>query len=264
MNTGKTVIITGASGGLGLELAKIFAKEGCRLVLVARSKDKLESVSREISKNFGVQVKAFPSDLSKTGSTEKLWGQLIKEKILPDILVNNAGFGMHGFFSKTDLSKELEMMQLNMVSLVQLSKLALQGMLKKGNGKILNIASTAAFQPGPLMAVYYASKAFVLSFSQALSNELEGTGITVTCLCPGPTKTGFQDRAQVSRTMLFQRHVMDAHEVAVVGYQALMKGKRLEIAGFRNKFLAFLVRILPRNFVTGYVRGLQEKNLPKN
>lgn len=259
MNAGKTVIITGASQGLGLEFAKFFAKDGYDLTLVARSKEKLDSASKDLSKNFGIKVKTFSSDLSKTGSVEKLWLELKKEKISPDILVNNAGFGLHGFFYETSLEKELEMMQLNMVSLTHLTKLVLQDMLKKGNGRILNISSTAAFQPGPLMAVYYASKAYVLFFSQALSNELKGTGITVTCLCPGPTRTGFQERAGLGGISLLRSNVMNANKAAEIGYNALMKGKTLEIAGFQNSLMAFMVRFLPRSLVLSHVRGLQEK-----
>lgn len=176
-----------------------------------------------------------------------------------DVLVNNAGFGTYGAFAETDLGTELEMLQLNIATLTHLTKLFLEKMLAEGNGKILNVASTAAFQPGPLMAVYYASKAYVLSFSEALANELRGTGVSVTALCPGPTRTGFQRRAGMGASRLFDWGVMDAPTVATIGYRGLMRERPLIIPGLKNKLLGFSVRLAPRRLVPAVVRVLQSK-----
>ena len=188
----KTVLITGASSGIGYELTKLFARDRYNLVLVARSESKLQQIASELTQQFGVTVKFITKDLALSTSPIEIWQELQTEGIAIDILVNNAGFATYGLFTETELQAELNMMQLNMATLTHLTKLFLQEMFPRKTGKILNIASTAAFQPGPLMAVYYATKAYVLSFSEALANELQGTGITVTVLCPGPTASGFQ------------------------------------------------------------------------
>lgn len=256
----KTVLITGPTAGIGYELAKLFAKDGHELILVARNKQRLDEIKEKFEKRYSVPVKIIDKDLSKPSAPQEIFDVLKKDSQPVDILVNNAGFGNYGFFSETDLQAELEMIQLNIASLTHLTKLFLKPMIRNGSGRILNVASTAAFQPGPLMAVYYASKAYVLSFSEALANELNGTGVTVTALCPGPTRTEFQKRAEIEGTPLVSGNlIMDAETVAKEGYQALMKGKAVIIPGFKNKAIVFSVRLSPRAFVTKMVRSIQER-----
>jgi short-subunit dehydrogenase len=248
-----TALITGASGGIGLELARIFAEQGYSLVLVARNRERLEEIAVEL-KPTPVQVLA--KDLALVGAAEGIHREVPKV----DVLVNNAGYGVYGPFVKTPLDDELGMLQLNMTALVVLTKLYLPAMVAAKNGKILNVASTAAFQPGPLMALYYATKAFVLSFSEAIGNELEGTGVTVTALCPGPTATGFQARTKLEKSRLIKRmKVMDARTVAEAGYRGLMAGKPVVIPGLMNKLLAQSVRFSPRVLVTKIARMMQEE-----
>ena len=246
-------MITGASGGIGLELARIFAEQGYALVLVARKRERLEEIAVEL-RPTPVQVLA--KDLALVGAAEGIHREVPKV----DVLVNNAGYGVYGPFVKTPLDDELGMLQLNMTALVVLTKLYLPAMVAAKNGKILNVASTAAFQPGPLMALYYATKAFVLSFSEAIGNELEGTGVTVTALCPGPTATGFQARTKLEKSRLIKRmKVMDARTVAEAGYRGLMAGKPVVIPGLMNKLLAQSVRFSPRSMVTKIARMMQEE-----
>lgn len=259
-NRPKTALVTGASSGIGYELAKLFARDRYNLVLVARSEQKLIQLADEFKENFGIAVKIIAKDLSKPEAPEEIFAELQQEATKVDILVNNAGFATFGFFGETALSTELQMMQLNMVALTHLTKLFLKDMLAQKQGKILNVASTAAFQPGPLMAVYYASKAYVLSFSEALANELKDSGITVTALCPGATASGFQERANMEQSMLFsQPGVMDAPTVARIGYRGLMKNQTVVIPGLKNKVLALSVRFTPRNVVTEVVRNIQRR-----
>ena len=259
MQVRETVLITGASTGIGYELAKLFAKAGDRLILVARSTDKLNRLAEEVKREHNATVKVITKDLSNPHAPWEIYSELQNEGITVDILVNNAGFGVWGFFKDTELARELEMLQLNIVSLTHLTKLFLKGMLERKRGKIMNVASTAAFQPGPLMAVYYASKAYVLSFSEAISNELKGTGVTVSCLCPGHTETEFQSTAKIGRIRIVRAGIMDAQSVAKIGYDGLMKDRSLVIAGFQNNFFAFLSKIMPRQIVIRAVRTLQER-----
>ncbi|MBZ5609654.1 MAG: SDR family oxidoreductase [Acidobacteriia bacterium] len=248
-----TALITGASTGIGLELARVFAREGYALILVARNQKRLEQIAAEL-KPASVQVIA--KDLSLPDAPQEI------HRIAPnvDVLVNNAGFGVYGKFTGTSLSEELNMMQLNITVPVILTKLYLAGMLARRSGRILNVASTAAFQPGPLMSIYYATKAFLLSFSEAIGNELEGSGVTVTALCPGPTATEFQERSKIQNAALVKdRKIMDARTVAEAGYRALMAGKPVVIPGVMNKLLAQSIRVSPRSMVTKIVRKLQEE-----
>jgi uncharacterized protein len=248
-----TALITGASAGIGLELARVFAREGYGLVLVARNQKRLEEIAAEL-KPAAVQVIA--RDLSLPGAPEEI------HRLAPrvDVLVNNAGFGVYGKFAETSLSEELNMIQVNMTALVALTKLYLEGMLAARSGRIMNVASTAAFQAGPLMAIYYATKAFVLSFSEAIANELEGTGVTVTALCPGPTATEFQERGKMQNSGLVKgKKIMDARTVAEAGYRGLMAGKLIVIPGVMNKLLAQSIRVSPRSLVTKIVRKMQEE-----
>ena len=207
-------------------------------------------------------MKFISKDLSKKDSAKEIYIELKNENISPEVLVNNAGFGSHGAFSESDPENDIDMINLNITSLVILNRLFLTDMIKNNSGKILNVASTAAFQPGPFMAVYYATKAFVLSFSEAVSEELSGTNVTVSCLCPGPTETEFQYRAGIKETKMMNRKsftVMTAEEVALIGYKNMMKGKRIIIPGFTNKAGAFFVKLFPRKIISKITRSLNSK-----
>lgn len=247
----QTALITGASAGIGYELAKLFAHDGYNLVLVARSARKLSRFADELQRQFGIVAKPVALDLTAAPAPQFLFDQLQRENIAVNVLVNNAGYGVFGEFAKMPLEECLGQIQLNVTALTQLTKLFVGPMIERGAGKILNVASTAGFQPGPLMAVYYATKAYVISFSEALANELSGTGVTVTCLCPGATDTGFQGRAGTENTVLFKKfRPMDAKTVARDGYRGLMAGKTLVISGLRNWLLAEATRFSPRKLVT--------------
>jgi len=260
MNNSKTAVITGASGGIGYELARLFAKDHHDVVLVARSAPKLTQFADELQRQFGISAKAVPLDLTAAPAPQFLFDQLQREGIAVDILVNNAGYGVLGEFSKVSLEESLGQIQLNLTALTHLTRLFLGPMIERHSGKIMNVASTAGFQPGPLMAVYYATKAYVISFSEALANELIGTGVTVTCLCPGATDTGFQGRAGVADTKLFKAlRPMDAKTVARDGYRGLMAGKTLVISGFRNWLVAESLRFSPRKLVTAISRKVLDR-----
>ena len=254
----KTALITGASAGIGLELARVFAREGHDLVLVARNEAKLRQLADELTEKFKVSVRVLVKDLGLPRAPDEIFMELQGAGLRVDVLVNNAGFGSYGFFSETDLDHELQMIQLNITALTHLTKLFLKEMLKRGEGKILNVASTAAFQPGPLMAAYYASKSYVLSFSEALAEEVRGTGITVTCLCPGPTTSEFQGRANIGKDILLMKgRMMSAQSVAEIGFRGLMKGKRVVIAGTTNRLLVLGTKLAPRALVTRIIKALQ-------
>jgi uncharacterized protein len=255
----KTALITGASGGIGYELALLFARDGFDCILVARSHEKLNALAARIESEFRVKTLVLPKDLSKPSAVDEIYQEISAASMPVDVLVNNAGFPVFGLFSETDLDNELEMLQVNVVALTHLTKLFLRGMIERRYGRILNLASTAAFEPGPLMAVYYASKAYVLSFSEALANQLGGTGVTVTTLAPGPTRTGFQKRGQLEDSRLVQGQIADAQSVALAGYRGLMAGKTIVIPGFTNKLIPWIVRISPRGVVTRVVRRMQER-----
>lgn len=255
-----TVLITGASSGIGYELARVFARHGYDVVAVARTEARLNEVSEELQRDFGARCHVIPLDLAQPGAADRLSEALDKQQLRIDVLINNAGFGAHGLFASTDLATELEMMQLNMTALVHLTKLFLRKMVQEGGGRILNVASTAAFQPGPKLAIYYATKAFVVSFSQAIAAEVAGSGVTVSVLCPGPTRTRFQERADMKSMPMFAPFFLrNADMVAAVAYRDLMRGKRLIIPGVLNKLGVFAVRFLPRNLVVSIVQGLHER-----
>jgi short-subunit dehydrogenase len=255
----KTALITGASGGIGYELALLFARDGFDCIVVARSQDKLNALATRMESEFRVKTLVLAKDLSKPAAVDEIYEEVSAASMQVDVLVNSAGFPVYGLFSETDLEVELEMLQVNVIALTALTKLFLKGMVERRYGRILNLASTAAFEPGPLMAVYYASKAYVLSFSEALANELRGTGITVTTLAPGPTRTGFQKRGQLEDSRLVQGEIADAQSVALAGYRGLMAGKTLVIPGFSNKLIPWIVRVSPRGVVTRVVRRMQER-----
>ncbi len=258
MSSHKTALITGASFGIGFELARIFAREGYNLVLVARTADKLRQLASELEKAHGTRSLILASDLSAPGAAAYVHDQTTRAEINVDVLVNNAGFGQFGLFAENDLEECLQQIQLNITTLTHLTRLYLPEMLERKRGRILNVASTAAFQPGPLMAVYYATKAYVLHFSEAIANELKGTGLTVTCLCPGVTTTEFHKRANMMGSRLLQFGSMDARTVAEAGYRGLMDGKPVVIAGFKNWLVAQTVRFSPRWMVTAVARRLQD------
>jgi hypothetical protein len=255
----KTALITGASGGIGYELAKLFARDKHALVLVSRSGLKLQQAAAELQKLGSPQVTVIPKDLAALEAPDEIFAETERRKIQIDFLVNNAGFGERGPFTKTNLDNELEMVQVNIVALMHLTKLYLPGMVHRRFGRIMQVASTAAFQPGPFMAVYYATKAFVLSFSEALWEELGGTGVTVTALCPGATETSFAQRAGMLNSRLFKMRVMDVGPVAEEGYRAMMQGRSLVITGLRNRLMAFSIRFAPRSVVLKVVRRIQEQ-----
>ena len=256
---GKTALVTGASGGIGYELARLFARDGYDLVVVARGEEKLAQLARDFGERFGVSVKVVAQDLAEPAAPGEVFAELQREALPIDVLVNNAGYATYGLFWEIDLRTELQMIQVNVAALTHLTKLFLPGMLERGGGKILNLASTAAFQPGPLMAAYYATKAYILSLSEALANELRGTGVTVTALCPGPTRSGFQERAGMEGSRLVRGEIMDARTVALAGYRGLMRNKTVVIPGWGNQLLALAPRLTPRDLVTRFVRRAQER-----
>jgi len=259
-NSSFSALITGASGGIGYELAKLFAKDHHNLVLVARNAQRLAQVADELQRQFGVSVKTVVIDLAGPNASQSVFAQLQRDSIAVDVLINNAGYGQFGEFSDVPLEESLGQIELNIAALTALTKLFLGPMQERRSGRIMNVASTAGFQPGPLMAVYYATKAYVISFSEALANELADKGVTVTCLCPGATETGFASRAGNDKTRLFKSlRPMDAKTVARVGYHGLLKGKTLVTPGFRNWLVAESVRVSPRKVVTAVSRWVSER-----
>jgi len=256
----QTALITGASGGIGYELAKLFARDHYNLVLVARSGDKLGQLANDLQKQHDIVVKTIALDLGAAPSPQFLFDQLQRENILIDILVNNAGYGNFGEFAKMPIEDALGQINLNITALTALTRLFIPSMVERGSGKIMNVASTAGFQPGPLMAVYYATKAYVISFTEAIANELKGSGVLVTCFCPGATETGFASRAGNDKTRLFQKFgPMNVKTVAADGYRGLMKGKTLVISGTKNWLVAESVRFAPRKMVTALSRWITEE-----
>ena len=252
------MLITGASSGIGRELARLFAGDGADLVLVARSEDRLRELAGELAAECGVTVEVVPADLSRPGSPDQIVATLAQRHIDVDVLVNNAGFGARGPVAGIGVARQLEMVQVNVAALTRLTALLLPGMLERRRGGILNVASTAAFQPGPNSAVYYATKAYVLSFTEALAEEVRGSGVRVSCLAPGATDTGFAAQAGAAGSRLFRRGVMDAGRVARAGHDGLRRGKTLVIPGLRNRALAFGVRLSPRVLATkisGYMQA---------
>jgi len=251
----RTALITGASSGIGLELARLFAADKWDVALVARSEGKLQELATELQSAHGIQARVVAADLAKPDAPATIISALHDIEI--DALVNNAGFGLGGEFAKTDLNAELEMIQVNVTALTHLTKLVLPAMIARRRGAILNVASTASFQPGPLMAVYYATKAYVLSFSEAIADELRNSGVTVTALCPGPTETGFASAANMESATLFKMmRPADAKSVARAGYDAMKSGKRIVIPGAKNKLLTQSIRVSPRRLVTTIVRKM--------
>jgi short-subunit dehydrogenase len=256
----KTVLITGASEGIGLEFTKIFVKEKYDLVITARNETKLNELANEIKSKHNVNVKVIVKDLSKQNAGEEIFNELKNENIVTDILVNNAGFGVFDNYWNVDLQDEKNMLQVNIIALAELTILFAKEMANRGGGRILNVASTAAFQPGPTMPGYYASKAFVLRYSQAINFELRKKGVQVSTLCPGPTITKFQTRSKMNETNMFKRRIaMGAEEVASIGYEGLMKGRSVIITGGLNWLAAMASRIAPSNISMRVVNWLLTK-----
>lgn len=246
----KTVLITGASSGIGLELSKIFARNNYNLVLVSQNEENLKKAINIIRKeNTKITIYAIAKDLSETSAPQEILEYTLKNSIQIDILVNNAGIQVYGNFHDTKIEDILNLMNINMFAMTKLTRLFVDGMIKRGHGKILNLASTGAFQPCPLNAVYCASKAFVLHMSEAIGEELKGTGVTITTLCPGATRTNFAKRANIENIKLFRGNISEPSKVAEIGYKALMKGKSVIITGIFNKLIAQLVRFIPRSMV---------------
>jgi uncharacterized protein len=255
---GETVLITGASSGIGRELARLFAGDGASLILVARSENKLRELAGELAEAHGVQVQVMPADLRHPGSPMQIAEALADRQLTVDVLVNNAGFGGHGSVAALGVARQLEIIEVNVAALTRLTALLLPGMLERGSGAILNVASTAAFAPGPNQAVYCASKAYVLSFTEALAEEVRGSGVRVSCLAPGATETGFAAEAGMGGTKLFRAGVMDARRVAQAGYRGLLRDKTLVIPGLQNKVIAVGARLSPRVLATRVAGYLQK------
>jgi uncharacterized protein len=257
----KTALITGASNGIGLELAKIHASKGGNLVLVARNKSKLDELKTELENQYKISVYTIGKDLSLVNAAQEVYNETSQQKIQVDYLINNAGFGDFGMFVETDWNKELQMINLNITTLTQFTKLYLQDMDARKSGRIMNVASTAAFQSGPTMAVYYATKAYVLSFSEAVDNEVSDKGVTVTALCPGATESGFQAAAAMEESALVKgKKLPTSQEVAEYGYKSMLAGKTVAIHGLMNYIMANSVRFTPRAIVVKLTRKLQDKS----
>jgi short-subunit dehydrogenase len=256
----KTALITGASNGIGLALAKVHASKGDNLVLVARNKSKLDEIKLEFEKNYKILVHVIGIDLSIRNAAQLVYDETTRNNIQIDFLINNAGFGDYGMFCETNWDKESQMIDLNITALTNFTKLYLKDMIKRKQGKIMNVASTAAFQSGPLMAVYFATKAYVLSFSEAVDSEVREFGISVTALCPGPTESGFKENAAMGESKLFKsKRIPSSQHVAEFGYKAMMKGKTVAIHGLINIIMVHAIRFTPRALVVKITRSLLNK-----
>jgi uncharacterized protein len=253
---GRTALITGASAGLGAEYARLFAKDKHDVVLVARRRERLEALAKELRDEQGIQVYVVAANLASIDGVTSVVGEISRLGIEIEFLVNNAGFGVSGAFADIDETRGVEMLNVNIAAMVALTKAFLPRMVERGHGRILNIGSTAGFQAGPFMAVYYASKAFVNSFTEALAHELRGTGVSATVSCPGPTATEFAIVAGSDRTHLFSLGVASASQVACEGYHAMLSGKPMVVHGLKNKVLMQSLRTSPRvliRFVTAWL-----------
>lgn len=257
-----TALVTGASSGIGKELARLFAADGHALVLVARRLPLLEELAAELRERHGVSTAAIACDLAAAGGVEGLLAELTARGLSVDFLVNCAGFGTTGRFVDSPLVREVAMTELNVTAVVRLTHALLPGMVARGKGRILNVGSTAGFQPGAYMATYYASKAFVNHFSEALAHELRGSGVTVTLSCPGPTRTEFGRVSGVDRSKLFKMSVAPAERVAREAYRALFAGRVLVIHGFLNRLGVHLLRVGPRAVVRALVAALNRPSSP--
>lgn len=254
MNQGKTVLITGASSGIGYAMARVFAEHGFGLILAARNGEKLRELAEECKSAYGVAARVLEVDLSWPDSAVKIHQELHEAGLVVDVLVNNAGTGLCGLFHEMNDKDVRQIIELNVQSLTALTRLFGADMARHGRGRILNVASTGSYQPGPYIAVYYATKAYVLSFSQAIANELKDFGVTVTALCPGATRTAFSKRAGKADL----KAAMEPDEVAAFGYRALMRGKRVAIPGFFNRLAVAVSKVLPGHLSAAAVRKIQQ------
>ena len=255
---GQTALVTGASAGIGVDLAECFASDGYHVILAARTESALRAVADRLANTYAITATPIAADLGVLGGGRRLADAIAKAGLSVDVVVNNAGYGVAGAFNGSDEAGQLGMIDLNVRALVELTHIYWPAMLANRRGGVLNVASTAAFQPGPLMAVYYASKAFVLSFSEALWEEARDTGVKVSCLCPGPTVSKFRERAGTGKTRLSQTgEPMTSMSVARMGYDAWQDNKRVEVTGLRNHLTASLVKFLPRTLLLRLVRNLQ-------
>ncbi|HWE03700.1 MAG TPA: SDR family oxidoreductase [Tepidisphaeraceae bacterium] len=254
----RTALITGASSGIGREIARLLAEDHFNLVLVARDHERLLTISAELESRHGITATPIVKDLSSPDASLEILSEIRRRSLPVDVLVNNAGFAVGGNFACADMAQTIALLNVNVVALTQLSRLLLPGMLARQWGRILNVASIAGFYPGPLTACYNASKAFVVNFSLALSNELHGTGVTATCLCPGPTQTRFAQRANLIGARAFSEGVMAATPVARIGYKAMMTGRTMAVAGWRNKLRMLPIPLVPSRILSHFSRKYHE------
>ena len=252
----ETVLITGASSGIGQDLARLFAADGSRLVLVARRREALQSLADELRGKHNIETIVESLDLADPAAPQQLFDRLNGQGIDIDVVANNAGFGALGNVADLPIDRQLGMIQVNVMALAALTRLFLPGMLGRRRGGILNVGSTAGFQPGPHMAIYYATKAFVLSFTEAVAEEVAGSGVKVSCLCPGPTKTGFGAESGMDATPVFRVGTMRSPDVARIGYRGFRAGKVIVIPGFTNRLAVFWDRLLPRAVIRKIVKRL--------
>lgn len=258
----KVGLITGAAGGIGYEIARLLVHDSYDLVLVDKNEAKLREIKDEFLNLYNQHIFIIAVDLSERDVAQRIYEQVLELGVVVDVLVNNAGYGVFGMFLETDWERECSMIQLHVMTTTHLTKLLLPSMVMQGSGKVLNVSSLAAFQPGPLMSIYYATKAYLLSFTEAIANELKGTGVSVTVLCPGITKTGFQKAVGASDAKI-SWNLATASSVAQYGYKAMQSGKVVAIPGFINNLLANAPRFFPRRIAAGVVRRLQERNRAK-
>lgn len=255
-----TALITGASGGLGVHFAELFAKDGYDLILVARNEEKMKNLKACLEARYGVQVIVCVKDLAQPNAAKEVYDFVAERAIEVNALVNNAGFADFGPYADADWQRQHDMVQVNIMALIQLTRCFLKSMIARGNGRVLNVASLAAFQPGPLMSVYYATKSFVLSFTEALSVELRGTGVKVSALCPGPTETGFEKNAHLGNSGLFKNlSVASAKEVAAYGYLKMKQGQTVAIPGLMNKLIVAASKYAPRCMARNLVYLIQKE-----
>lgn len=250
----KVTLITGATSGIGYELSKLFAKDRHNLLLIARNKEKMQEIKKELEKKYSVCIFIIQKDLKDEQAVDEIYNFVKKNKLIVDNLVNNAGFGSFGYFHKINRQWDLDMIKVNIVALTNLIKVFLPDMVRRNSGSILNIASTAAFQGGPMMSVYYGTKAYVLSISEALAEEYKDTKVKISTLCPGPVNTSFQNIAGIKKCPIAKGCMMSADKVAKIGYEGFKKGKRIIIPGIKNKFLIQLLRLMPRKLVSKIIR----------
>lgn len=252
----ETVLITGASSGIGMELAKLFAADGSDLVLVARREERLNELAQELESEHGTQVHVLPKDLSKKTAPKEIFTHLNKEKIQIDVVVNNAGFGNRGTIAELDSDLQMDMVQVNVAALTHLTSLFLPGIVERGHGGILNVGSLAGFQPGPNLAVYYATKAYVLSFTEAMAEEISNPDIKISCLAPGPVRTEFGEKSDLEDSLLFKVSLMDMEPVVKAGYEGFRKGQTIVIPGLKQQLIPFLNRFTPRLIVRKIAKKL--------